>query len=250
MFEQTGCTAFQCHGGFVASAGTFVLLSDPFTGYRDMIDRVSGRRPEVQVKPFAPDESVLVEHAETTLRTMRILQPPQIDLVRRWVAEGAAYSREVDLDAGPGGNPPQDASLPDGGPTVCSVEGLRGHPALPAACLPRCSQATWDAIVACRSNADPAGCQRTVIAADTMRPVALSGTFEPVSLNCDTCLTWQTMSCVYDMCPWELLALQRCRAFRSSDPCDTERNAMNACIARSPNFTACQRTRDSQCVPR
>lgn len=250
MFEQTGCAAFQCHGGFVASAGSLVLLSDPFTGYRDMIDRVSVRRPEVQVRPFAPNESVLVEHSETSLQMMGILGQPQAELVRRWVAEGAVYSREVDLDAGVGGNPPRDASLPDGGATVCSVEGLRGHPSLPSACMPRCSRETWDAIVACRSEADVNACQTRVIRADRTPPVALAGTFEPVSLSCDACLSWQTLSCMYDACPWELLALQRCRAFRSGDSCEAERSAMNACVARSPGFTACQRARDSQCVSR
>jgi hypothetical protein len=255
LFEATGCMTSQCHGSTAASAGTLVLLSDPVTGYRDMIDRVSVRRPEVIVRAFAPDESVLVEHAETTLRSMGILHPSHVERVRRWVAEGAVFSRVVTLEAASASAPPNatsaDAGTTDGGaPTGCSIEGLRGFPSLPAACMPRCSSETWNAVVACRSAPDPSACQQDVIRADSTAATMVGGTFEPQSINCDTCLTWQTRSCVDQFCRFELLALDRCLIFREGATCAAQTAAMNACVARAPGFAACQRARDAQCAGR
>ena len=242
MFLADGCSTFACHGSLVTVGGILVYMPDAPTAYADMLNRVSARRPEVLVRPGAPDESVLVEHAETTLLTNNIVTADQAALVRRWVAEGAVYERASSADAG--------VSSGDAGtaPATCTLEGATGLPVLPMACLPRCSTTTWARAVECRQAADPVTCQNGVFAMDTTPTVVVGGTQDELVLDCQQCLDWQSSSCLAELCLPEFLASQRCRGFRTNDPCTAENDALVACAQAHPEFTACQRMRDPMCV--
>lgn len=246
MFVAQGCTTFACHGSLITVGGVLAYLPDAPIGYADLIDRVSARRPEVLVRPGAPDESVLVEHAETTLLSNAIVTVEEAALIRHWVEIGAPYERRGAPDAGvsdAGGNS-------DAGPSSCTVEGTTGLPPLPLPCLPRCSTTTWARIVDCRAEADPVACQNTAISTDQTEAVLLGGAQDPIPVDCQRCLDWQTSSCLVEVCTAEFLELQRCQGFRSPDPCQRESTQLNDCARVHPEFTACQRLRDQGCVAR
>lgn len=244
MFEAAGCSTFACHGTPLTAAGLLAYMPDARTAWRDMINRTSVREARVIVAPGDADESVLVRHAEETHVSAGVLTAEQAMTVRRWVAEGAYFARRGDgADAG------ADAGDADAGePVTCSLAGARAMPMLPGACLPRCTRETWDQIVACRSEADVVACQTRAIEADPTAALSLDGLDNPLSLDCNTCLTWSTNSCVVRFCEAEFLAAQRCRGFRAGDPCEAPQRALEACIAGAAEFRACQRARDRLCA--
>lgn len=246
MFERAGCATFACHGSVFGGSGILLYMPDPESAYRDMIDRVSVRRPEAIVRRFEPAASVLVEHAETTLTEFAILTTEDAALVRRWVADGAFYSRGTSTD---GGTP--DGGTIDGGvigPSSCTLADGRGLPPLPSACLPRCTASTWSAIVACRDAPDPTACQDAAIAMDPTAPIDLMGGADLIPLACDDCLSWQTTSCIEDSCRFPLLEFTRCANLRPGDPCTTERSTVQSCISLAPEVATCQRLRDRACA--
>lgn len=245
MFVVQGCTTFACHGSLIAVGGVLAYLPDAPTGYADLINRVSARRPEVLVRPGAPDESVLVEHAETTLLSNAIVTVEEAALIRHWVEIGAPYERNGGPDAGV-----SDGGGADAGPGSCTMEGTTGLPPLPLPCLPRCSTTTWARVVDCRAEADPVACQTAAISTDQIEPVLVGGAQDLISVDCQRCLDWQTSSCLVEVCTPEFLELQRCQGFRSPDPCQRESTLLNDCARAHPEFTACQRQRDQTCVAR
>lgn len=238
VFEAAGCSTFACHGSTPAGAGAIVYMPTARIAYDDMIDRpsvlVDGA---VVVSPGAPDASRLVLHAEDTHVPMGILTAEQAMLVRRWVEDGAAYSRTGSTDLG------FVADVPGSG---CDLGGARHWPELPAACLPRCTMATWDGIVACRDDADVAACQAAVIGADDTAPTTLSGGTDVVQVDCSQCLEWQTRSCIDASCPLELTNFDRCTI---AGTCTTEAAALQTCRTAHPEIVTCQRTRDRLCAP-
>ena len=84
--------------------------SATYDGYNDTLTREAN----VILRPGAPDESVLVTHGEGTLIQFQVITADQAALVRRWVADGAAFRRS------PGG---ADAGVADGGsePATCTL---------------------------------------------------------------------------------------------------------------------------------
>lgn len=239
MFEAAGCATFACHGATQAGAGMIVYMPSARVAYDDVIDRPSVLGPGIVVVPGDPDASRMVEHAEVAHVEMGILTVAQAALVRRWVEEGAVYSRTGSTDRG-------EVAPPT--PTTCDLGETRGWASLPSACLPRCTMATWDAIVACRDEADVAACQDAAIGADATPAVMPTGGTDTFDLDCDLCLQWQTRGCIEDACVHQLLAFDRCTLFRAGDPCSDESAALTACRSVHPEIVTCQRTRDPLCV--
>lgn len=241
MFNAVGCNTFACHGSMLAPGGVLLYMPDEQTAYDDMLERTSFREANVILRPGAPDESVLVTHGEGTLIQFQVITADQAALVRRWVADGAAFRRS------PGG---ADAGVADGGsePATCTLADARGMPALPGACLPRCARATWDQVIACRTAPDPASCQLEAMEADPTPAQLIDGVGDTLAIDCRQCVDWQTFSCIAESCPEEALRFQRCRSLTPNAPCDAESNAMFTCAAASPTFRPCQATRDPTCV--
>jgi hypothetical protein len=250
VFEARGCSTFVCHGSVFGGSGTLLYMPDAETAYRDMIDRISVRGPDAIVRPFEPDRSVLVEHGETTLIEFGILMPEDAALVRRWVEDGAYFGVREDRDGGVPDGGLVDAEVPDGGaaPSVCSVADERGLPPLPAACLPRCVEDTWTALVMCRTAEDPVACQNAATDADPTLGVIAEGAEVLGEIDCSVCLDWQTSSCIEDACRFEFLELTRCSNLRPGDPCTAENDRLVACVRADRDFAACQRNRDFACV--
>lgn len=247
MFVSAGCATANCHGTLLNEAGVLFFMSTPARTYQDLLDRRSIRRPEVLVRAGAPAQSVLVEHSEGTLLQMNILDADRAQRVRQWVQNGAMPG---DLESSPEGDAGADAGV-DAGVIggACSVENSLGFPPLPSGCLPRCAQATWNTVVACRAEANPLPCQEAAIRADptmeTMIP-GIAGVVVPV--NCSGCLDWQTNACLFEHCYTEQLAFVRCRIESMGGACAAETAAVQQCAQRSMEFFTCRRTREQACA--
>ncbi|MEZ4340143.1 MAG: hypothetical protein R3B82_26270 [Sandaracinaceae bacterium] len=137
-------------------------------------------------------------------------------------------------DAGPG------MMGTDAGPGMmggCSVAGAAGFPPLPAACLPRCSAATLNAINMCTD----AACQQAALDADTTAPVNVDvGGGMSESIDCSGCFNWMINACIFDSCPTEFGACIECSDLCDSSTagCETEEAAFDSCI--TTNMTALQ----------
>ncbi len=250
VFEAAGCSTFACHGSVHGGSGILLYMPTARVAYDDMLERVSVRGPERIVHAGAPDESVLVSHAEVDLVNFEVLTSDEAALVRRWVADGAVYSRSSASDAGiaDAGTADAGSNLDAGVALSCSLEAARGWTPLPPGCLPRCERATWDAVVACRTETEPGTCQATVIDGDTSAPIEATGAADALPIDCALCFNWQTRSCLEESCLFELLALDRCNSVRPGDPCTAERTALGTCWDGHPEVQACQRRRDPLCA--
>ncbi|MBL8949690.1 MAG: hypothetical protein JNK82_02865 [Myxococcaceae bacterium] len=245
MFERAGCATFACHGGVVRGAGIFSYLPDERTGWLDLVNRMAPLDSGFLVAPGLPLQSRLVAHGRSSLVPMGTLTQAQQRLVEQWVSEGARYSPDA-LEAPRGGRFPSDAGAPL---ATCSLANARGTPGLPDTCLPRCSAATWQGIVDCRTETNPSACQGVVIAADMTPSVALGGGEQPLVIDCNICLNLQTRSCIDELCRMELIEWDRCRTFVQGSPCTAEVQRVNACLSlSSAAFTTCQRQRDGRCA--
>ena len=244
MFERAGCSTFGCHGGVIVGAGIFSYLPDERTGWLDLVNRMAPLDSGFLVAPGRPLESRLVQHGRTSLVPMGTLTQAQQRLVEQWVSEGARYSPDEPA-AARGGRFPSDAGAPH---ATCSLANARGTPGLPDACLPRCTAATWQGIIDCRTQPNPSACQDAVIMADMTAVAALGGGSQPLVIDCDTCLNLQTRSCIDEHCRMELVEWDRCRTFVQGSPCTVEVQRVQACLAASPTFTMCQRMRDGRCA--
>lgn len=237
LFIASGCTEPSCHGspdpGISAfNAGLLLYLGDPDVALREL-DRDSMTTGVRFVVPGEPEASELVRHARDTNIPAGVLDAAGLASIEAWVARGA-----------PAGPPP--TPLPaDPDPGTCVLAG-HGLAPLPSACLPRCTAATWDAIVACRSDPDPVACQSEVFAADPTPTVPLATADAPITLDCQECADRQTLSCQFESCPDPALAFFRCVALGGT--CDAEQSAWVSCIRSSPTYAACQRERDLRCV--
>lgn len=253
VFEAAGCSTFACHGSTVGGSGLLLYMPTPRVAYDDLLERVSVRSTDLLVHAGAPDESLLVRHAEEDLVRFEVLTAEGASLVRRWVADGAVYSREGGggdagvRDAGVGGS---DGGVGEdaGVPLVCALDAERGWSPLPSSCLPRCTQTTWDAILACRTAADPSACQDAAIAMDTTPPTSATGASDVFPIDCNVCLSFQTRSCIEEACLFPLLAFDRCATLTPDAPCTSESVALNDCRVAHPEVQACQRARDPLCV--
>lgn len=157
-------------------------------------------------------------------------------------------------DAGPGGTIvlPDAGTLPDGGsdPIIASRDAGPGPiesnscelmlgtdvPPLPRACLPRCAITTGQALNACGSDQT---CQRNAVMADTTpaTPIVINGM--ATQLNCGMCLTFQQLSCGYDVCPSETMALLQCQDQACAD---AAQGPFATCVQSEANrttFNAC-----------
>ncbi|MGE0785770.1 MAG: hypothetical protein AB7S26_08780 [Sandaracinaceae bacterium] len=142
-------------------------------------------------------------------------------------------------DAGPGGG--TDAGPPAGSCAVSSVMPL------PAACLPRCSNATLQAANACTD----AACQQAALDADTTASIQLTTPGMPVALDCATCVAWQQETCAAEVCPTEYMALITCLQMNGgmAAMCMAENTALNTCanMTQMAAFQACANPRASMC---
>jgi hypothetical protein len=244
MFERAGCSAPGCHGTSLSIGGLLAFMPTAAAAYEDLLERRSERGPDLLVRPFLPDASVLVLHAETTLLDNAILTAPQVAVVRDWVAEGASWSKLHPRGEGGG---PFDAGTP---PATCAIGDLRGlTPQLPEACMPRCARATWNAVIACRTAADPATCQAAAIGADSTAPATIDLVTDALGLDCAACLDWQTNACAAQVCPAQTLAANRCATFRAGSGCAAENNAWGACLNGAlVAFGSCRALAEARCV--
>lgn len=156
------------------------------------------------------------------------------------------------LDGGPdAGMVTRDSGMtePDSGvtPTGCSVAGATGIPALPAACLPRCSAATASCVQACSDGA----CQNTCVMNDTTAGTTIDlGGGMTDTLDCNGCWGWQLNSCIYASCSAEFGACIACDDQCDPDTagCETEEGALNTCITTNMSaIQTCANTRLSMC---
>lgn len=151
--------------------------------------------------------------------------------------------------AGCGGGPRADAGFDSGPretgplpPVVCgSVASSRSiWPALPAACLPRCSAATLSTVEACAGDE---ACTVAGLDADaTPAEVLDHGMDTIVAIACGDaasdrvgCVGWQSRSCFADHCPAELAGYLECeRRVGGPGP------ARTMCTAESSAIGLCQ----------
>jgi hypothetical protein len=240
MYEAAGCSRSGCHALMFSTPGLLLYMPNAWISYRDMINRPSLQVPGARmVVPFQPDASVLVIH-EGTLISNDIIDAQQAQLVRDWVDQGAVWSR-TGIDAG-------DESFDAGAPAAtCSVAAQRGLPPLPSACLPRCARATWNAVIACRTQPNPSACQSAAIMADATAAIDVDLGLDVFSTNCNGCLNWQTNACLAASCPNETFARLRCASVAGAQ-CTAETNALLACVGASPGFAACRSAAEAACV--
>ncbi|GAB5548399.1 MAG: hypothetical protein SangKO_081590 [Sandaracinaceae bacterium] len=138
------------------------------------------------------------------------------------------------MDSGPDTTPDTGTPPPptDSGPAPsgCSVAGAMGFPALPAGCLPRCSSATFDAVVACGMDG---ACQQSAISSDTTPGTDVDlGMGMVQNIDCNGCFSWQVNSCVFESCPDQFAACTMCEDGCNPDTagCETEEGALDSCL--------------------
>lgn len=238
MFEAIGCSRVACHGSLRVQGGTVVYLPDAESAYADIFERPSIREAKLIVQPGQPLESVLYTHGRDANIPEGDLTQEDLDLIGAWITAGAPYGAEV-----------TPAVRPQ--PATCSLADHPGTPPLPEACLPRCTAATWQGVVDCRSQPDVAACQGRVIAADTSTPSQID--FGPevgaLPLDCGSCLDLQTETCFVEHCAAPYLAALRCQFLDPrANACRAELTAVQACARATPELRACQAARDQLCV--
>lgn len=235
VFEASGCGRVDCHGSLLVPGGSALMLSSPEVALLDL-RRDATTSPRRLVVPGAPEASELFVHGRDANIPAGDLTLAGLAVIEAWIASGAPEGPPLTLP------PPPE-------PNTCDIAGRAGHPPLPQACLPRCTAETRDATVACRTASDPVACQSAAFAADTTPSTVVSVGAEGVPLDCGFCLQWQSLSCFFDACPVETLALLRCpNVEASTDSCAGVTTRFNDCVAAS-GATACQRTRDAACFP-
>jgi hypothetical protein len=122
-----------------------------------------------------------------------------------------------------------------GGGGMCAVTIGTDVPPLPSACLPRCSNATASAVMACTT----AMCQQMALMADTTPGVAFTVNGMADTLNCAGCFGYQQLSCANDSCPAETAAYLMCNPMTDSMMCNPQIMALNTCIMGAPAFQTC-----------
>lgn len=238
LLETVGCTTPSCHGSPVQEispdgAGLLLYLGSADQAWLEMSLR-SLTSTRQFVVPGDPEGSELILHARDTNVPAGILTESQLQILERWVADGAERGAE----------PPRRVRLAE--PDTCSLQQF-GVPPLPSACLPRCTVDTWQRVVDCRSASDPFECQQAAIARDSIPAVELSSNF-PRPIDCGECLTHQTESCFFQVCRTEYLAQLRCLV--SGGVCTTERTRLEFCATETSRtaFLECRTERDELCV--
>lgn len=141
------------------------------------------------------------------------------------------------MDSGPG----RDAFTPmrndSGRPaTMCGPWGgltATSIAAVPASCMPRCSNATLGTINACPMD-DDGTCLFGALMADTTASISMSfegasGTTE-LDLNCGLCFDLQRFHCFSQVCPAEASPFLVCDNTMDADMCMGEQMALVACL--------------------
>lgn len=238
IIEGNTCSRVGCHGSIRAQGGLAAYLPDPYSAYFDLYERPSIREAKLLVQPGDPEASVLYTHGRDANIPAGDLTKEQLAVIGAWIEAGALLGPDVELPV-----PPQ--------PATCSVAEIPGTPPLPEACLPRCTRATWDEVIRCRTEPDVLTCQETAIAADTSTVIDLD--FGPelgtLPINCNDCLNVQTESCFMKLCQAEYLAFARCQ-FLDPRPtaCNAEANAVSTCANEDADFRPCRLEREALCV--
>src|SRR5262249_29802234 len=136
------------------------------------------------------------------------------------------------MDSGMRRDAGRDSGSRDGGPTGCAVTlTATSWPALPAACVPRCTLATLrPCLMACDVDAGagvdsgsvdagdvdagpPVDCIHDCFVNDTTAAASsftVNGTASTVPLTCGECYDWQDISCVFSSCPTQASAYFTC----------------------------------------
>lgn len=133
-----------------------------------------------------------------------------------------------------------------GGGGMCAVTiALGSVPALPSACLPRCSSATLDRYNACMDDM----CAQTELENDTTpsTPFTVNGMAQMGGLDCSGCVNYQVLSCAMDACPTETNAYLSCNPMTDAMMCNPQIMALNACISASMPFATCFGARGGMC---
>lgn len=93
VLSRAGCNAGTCHGAAKGKAGFKLSLrgNDPVFDYRAFTDDHAGRR----INLAAPEDSLMLLKATASVPHMggQAIRPgsPDYEIVRRWIAEGAAF---------------------------------------------------------------------------------------------------------------------------------------------------------------
>lgn len=145
------------------------------------------------------------------------------------------------MDSGP---PTVDSGPPmvDSGPPAgsCAISTIM---ALPAACTPRCTNATQSAAAACGMDVT---CLQNALNADTTPAIPISTPDPSLNmLNCANCYSLQVTSCIVESCPTEFQAFAMCPM--GSD-CSTQEMALDACVtANNAALQSCANPRVTAC---
>ncbi len=158
-----------------------------------------------------------------------------------------------DIDAGTvarhdaGSTPPLDGGRStDAGSIVptCSITVRADIPPLPSACVPRCTDSTFDRFVACTTEE----CHQMTLEADTSAPVSISINGVIEDLDCSGCVNHQSTSCAHDVCPAQTNAIIACNAETDPTGCASQAAALQSCImANSTDFQTCLQPLVSMC---
>ncbi|MFK8001522.1 MAG: hypothetical protein AB8H86_18145 [Polyangiales bacterium] len=132
----------------------------------------------------------------------------------------------IDADDGPPSGPDAGDTLTCEDPYPNLVPISEANPA--DMILPRCASTTAQCIVDCESDGD---CIDACIAADSTPPL-VDGT---LSINCDDCITFQSLACFENFCAPQFADLRCCLEDNDCEDADCP-----ACTTQFSAFTTCR----------
>lgn len=98
MLVRAGCTASTCHGDGSGQGDLFLDDDTPWENWNELVNQVSTNEPEfVLVKPFEPDESLLILRLEFRNSALfpeengNPITPVDLANLRTWIKQGARF---------------------------------------------------------------------------------------------------------------------------------------------------------------
>ncbi len=122
-----------------------------------------------------------------------------------------------------------------GSSTMCGTWSISATSisAIPASCMPRCSNATLGAVNTCLESMDT-NCLGPALQADTTPTIAMTyeagGMEDTLDLDCGGCYQFQLAHCFSVPCPAETTPWLICNPMMDADMCMGEQTALQTCI--------------------
>ena len=122
-----------------------------------------------------------------------------------------------------------------GGGTMCGTWMLAANSvgAIPASCMPRCSNATLGAVNTCLMGEDTS-CLGPALQGDTTPTIAMTydagGMTDVLDLDCAGCYQFQLAHCFSEPCPTQTTPWLICNPMSDPDMCEGEQTALQTCL--------------------